>query len=64
MNLKISNVLEEVFYFFFNYVVIIGKWYFLVIDGSGFMNVFVMGILIIIVRDVVVVMVMVIVRIE
>lgn len=56
--------MEEVFYFFFNYVVIIGKWYFLVIDGSGFMNVFVMGILIIIVRDVVVVMVMVIVRIE
>lgn len=44
-------------------MVIIRKCYFLVIDVSCFMDVFVLGILIIIVRDVVVVMVMVIVRI-
>lgn len=62
MNLKVWDVLKEVFYVIINYVEIMGKWYLLVICMNGFVNEYEKRIFIIIVRDVVVVMVMVIGR--
>lgn len=58
------DVLRDVFYFLFKNVEVIGKWFLLVICMRDFENIYVNGILSIIVLEVVVVMVLVICRSE